>query len=328
MKELGKFEKVELREVWENEPEDFSPWVVDNIGELAKAINVDFDSIKIEETETRVGKYWADITGKFNNGTETANIVIENQLTKSDHDHLGKIITYASGLDAKLVIWICKDAEDEHRAAVDWLNKNTKGDVSFFLIKIGLWKIDDSKPAARFEVVCQPNEWEKAIQKSPSQSTETTGTRLAQLDFWQEFQIFLEDKSEAFKRVFKYKIPAAMGYNWYSFHFSPGKAFVGCVVSFAKDTIRCDLYIETKERYARLFQKKDEINKALGLELEWDEALLEKNQQANRVQYQNNDIKPSENFTACFEWFYETTVKYLTIMPQFLKELETKEGEE
>ncbi|MHC6203087.1 hypothetical protein ACYULU_07820 [Breznakiellaceae bacterium SP9] len=132
METLGKFEAEELRKYWPHEEKDFTPWLAKNIDELAKVIKV--DSIEVVNIEFPVGKYFADIVGKINNGQENINVVVENQLEKSDHDHLGKIITYASGLDSNFIIWICKEVEDEHRAAIDWLNKNTIDTISFFLM--------------------------------------------------------------------------------------------------------------------------------------------------------------------------------------------------
>jgi hypothetical protein len=259
---------------------------------------------------------FADIVGKISNGQENINIVVENQLEKSDHKHLGQILTYASGVDSKIIIWICKEVEDEHRAAIDWLNKNTIDDVSFFLIKIELWKIGNSKPALRFEIICSPNDWEKNVKKLSSQLSET---RLSQLNFWIKFQDFLE-KSPDLKNVFKYKIPKASPESWYHLNIA-NKASLECIVSFSQSYIHCDLHIETKELYEKLFQRKDEINKDLGLELEWDESLLEKDLQTHSIKYNNKDIiLEEEKFEDCFKWFYEVSTKYLTIIPKYLME--------
>ena len=313
MEKLGKIEMEELRVCWPHEEYDFTPWLAENIDELAKVIGV--DSIEIIGTEIPVGKYSADIVGKIDNGHETINIVIENQLEKSDHDHLGKIITYASGLNSKFIVWICKEVEDEHRAAIDWLNENINDGIFFFLIKIELWKIDNSKPALRFNLICSPIEWEKSIRKIIAQPS---GIRLDQLKFWTEFQKFLEGKPEL-KNVFKRKIPKALAENWYHIDISTNKASLECKISFSKGYIRCDLHINTMELYEKLFLLRNEINKDLGLELEWDETLLEKEQETNSVRYYNKNIDLSnENFNDCFEWFYEILMKYLTIIPKYL----------
>lgn len=156
MNKLGKLEKVNLRDIWANEEYDFSVWLSkeENLKELSNTVGID---IILEERESAVGKYSVDIYGK-EDGTDRK-VVIENQLEDSNHDHLGKIITYASGKDAKTIIWIVKRARDEHRQAIEWLNAHTDEEVGFFLLEIELWKIGDSAPAPKFNVVSKPNDW-------------------------------------------------------------------------------------------------------------------------------------------------------------------------
>ena len=137
MHKLGKLEKVDLREIWKNEEYDFSVWLSkeENLKELSDTIGI--NNIILEERESPVGRYSADIYGK-EEGTERK-VVIENQLEDSNHDHLGKIITYASGKEAKTIVWIVKRARDEHRQAIEWLNAHTDEDVGFFLLEIEAW---------------------------------------------------------------------------------------------------------------------------------------------------------------------------------------------
>ncbi|MHC6203088.1 DUF4268 domain-containing protein [Breznakiellaceae bacterium SP9] len=179
-----------------------------------------------------------------------------------------------------------------------------------------MWKIDNSKPALRFEIICSPNDWGKNIKKLSSQLSDT---RLKQLNFWTQFQSFLEEKTEL-KKVFKFKIPKALPENWYTLNIITNKAFLECIVSFPKDYIRCDLHIETKELYEKLFNRKDEINKELELDLEWDESLLEKDQYNHGVKFYNKEINLSEeNFEDCFKWLYEVSMRYLTIILKYLE---------
>lgn len=114
----------------------------------------------LEERESAVEKYSVDIYGK-EEGTDRK-VIIENQLEDSNHDHLGKIITYASGKDVKTIIWIVKRARDEHRQAIEWLNAHTDEEVGFFLLEIELWRIGDSLAALKFNIVSKPNDWGKA----------------------------------------------------------------------------------------------------------------------------------------------------------------------
>ena len=129
MEKLGILKKEEIRKVWRLEP-DFSAWLAlpENMELLAKAVGID---ILPEETEAAVGKYSADIFAR-EDGSDRK-IIIENQYGTTNHDHLGKLITYAAGKEAKVLIWIVEKADDEHRAAVQWMNEHTDADIGFFL---------------------------------------------------------------------------------------------------------------------------------------------------------------------------------------------------
>ena len=145
----------DLREVWKNEATDFTPWLAkeENLSLLSEAIGID---MVLEEKESSVGSFSVDLFAK-EEGTGR-NIIIENQLEDTNHDHLGKLITYASGKNAEVVIWIVKRARDEHRQAIEWLNSHTDDTAAFFLIEIELWKIGSSMPAAKFNIVERPND--------------------------------------------------------------------------------------------------------------------------------------------------------------------------
>lgn len=162
MIELGMLEEItDLREVWPHEAHDFTPWLAKNIGILGETLGID---IVIEETESAVGDFNVDI---YATDAETnKKIIIENQLGDTDHDHLGKLITYASGKDADLVIWMVKKARPEHSAAIEWLNNHTDEGVGFILCEIKLYRIGNSEPAPKFEIVEQPNNWVKNVKAS------------------------------------------------------------------------------------------------------------------------------------------------------------------
>ena len=169
-KEFGKLEEItDLRDYWKNEATDFTPWLAkeENISLLSEAIGID---ITVEERESNVGDFNVDI---YASETETdRKIIIENQLEATDHDHLGKLITYASGKEANIIIWIVKEAREEHRAAIEWLNNHTDKEIGFFLCEIKIYKIENSKPAVKFEVIQRPNEWTKEIKNMDLNPTE------------------------------------------------------------------------------------------------------------------------------------------------------------
>lgn len=185
---LGKLEKVELRNYWKDEARDFTPWLAedDNINLLGEIVGME---LEVQEKEAKVGTFSADILCKDINTDRC--VVIENQLEKTDHDHLGKVITYCSGLDAYTAIWIAKTFDEEHRAAIDWLNSITDNNYNFFGIEVRLFKIGDSAPAPQFDIVAKPNNWSKSIKKQVAGDTETEKLRL---EFWSGFHDYLNNK--------------------------------------------------------------------------------------------------------------------------------------
>jgi len=134
---LGRLQKVDIREIWKNEAADFTPWLAepDNIKLLGDTIGME---LEVESVETDVGRYYADILCKET--TSDRYVVIENQIERTDHDHLGKTITYAAGLGATAVVWVAKHFTEEHRGAFDWLNEMTKAEVSFFGLEVEAWR--------------------------------------------------------------------------------------------------------------------------------------------------------------------------------------------
>ena len=160
---LDKLKKVDLRDAWPHEALDFTKWLSEesNLAMLSSAVGIELELI---ETESSVGSFNVDIYAQ-EAGTGRK-VIIENQLEDTNHDHLGKVITYAAGKGAEVVIWVVARARDEHRQAIEWLNQHTDSDFGFFLVEIELWSIGDSLPAPRFSVVEQPNEWTKAIKLS------------------------------------------------------------------------------------------------------------------------------------------------------------------
>lgn len=158
---LGKLTKInDLRSIWQNEATNFTTWLSEeeNLTLLAETIGIEIEFVA---RESSVGDFSIDILAREAGSNKT--VIIENQLEKSDHTHLGQIITYASGTDASYIIWIVNKARDEHRKAIEWLNNNTGEGIGFFLLEIELWKINDSIPAPKFNIVERPNNWAKEV---------------------------------------------------------------------------------------------------------------------------------------------------------------------
>ncbi len=260
MNKLGKLEKVNLREIWTNEEYDFSVWLSkeENLKELSDTIGVD---IVLEERESAVGKYSVDIYGK-EEGTDRK-IVIENQLEDSNHDHLGKIITYASGKDAKTIIWIVKRARDEHRQAIEWLNTHTDEEVGFFLLEIEVWRIGDSLAAPKFNIVSKPNDWGKS-QKS---NTGLGKAQKLQGEFWQAFGEYGASNEEYSKEFNKRK---ALPQHWYDLPMGSSEYHISLTCATQRNEIGIEVYIDNnKDIYDLFYNNKDKIEEKTNLKYKW-----------------------------------------------------------
>jgi hypothetical protein len=171
---IGKMERVKLRDVWKHEAKDFSSWLFENIEILAEELDIDIIAV---EKEKKIGSFSADIIAEGSTG-ET--ILIENQLEKTDHNHLGQLLTYVSNLEAKKAIWISKEPRSEHERVIEWLNELTS-DVDFYLVKIEAYKIGDSIPAPKFTVIAGPTESGKVV---GSEKKELAERHKKRLKFW------------------------------------------------------------------------------------------------------------------------------------------------
>ena len=258
---LGKIEEVDIRKVWAHEQYDFSKWLAqeENITELGNTLNLSLTDI---ETEKFVGSYRCDIickdelTGKA--------VLIENQLEQTNHDHLGKIITYASGLDASVVVWIVADAREEHASAIEWLNKHTDDDLAFFLIEIHAYKIGDSDPAPMFKIIEQPNDFVKAVRNIANKG-DLSKAEEKRLEFWTLFNEALDKKGRPFN---KHK---ATTDHWYTVAVGSSQCHISIDLVNKDHKIRVGLWIhDNKEFFDGLIAHKDEIEAAAGFPLDWD----------------------------------------------------------
>ena len=163
MEDLGSLSRVNLRTIWPNEASDFTPWIQANLSALGESLGLE---LEVEAREAPVGDFSLDLLAREVEHDRT--VIIENQLTNTDHGHLGQLITYAAGFDAKVVVWLARDFRDEHRQALDWLNQRTDEETEFFGVVVELLRIDDSRPAINFKPVAFPNGWSKSVRSKPS----------------------------------------------------------------------------------------------------------------------------------------------------------------
>jgi hypothetical protein len=298
--ELGRLEKMELRRAWPHEASDFTKWLAkeENLSLLSDEVGVD---IKLLQTEANVGSFNVDILAEEENTGKK--IIIENQLELTDHDHLGKIITYASGHDAKFIIWVVKDVREEHRQAIDWLNDSTDEDINFFVIKMELWKIQDSLPAPKFQIISKPNEWAKAVKKS---SLELTETKMMQLDFWNSFLDYVKDKGTSLR------MRKANPQHWYDLAVGSSDAHISLTVNTQEGGIGCELYIpDNKGLFEKLKDRKDYIEKELGTQLSW---MVLGGKKASRIKLISKiDMTSKETWENCFPWLKTWAEKFYDV---------------
>ena len=158
---LGQLEEVDLRTIWGDESRDFTPWLAARMDQLGEALGLDLQLI---ESEAGVGPFAVDILAS----EDEVLVVIENQLERTDHGHLGQLLTYAAGRDARTLIWITPDFRDEHRAALDWLNRWTSEQIKVFGVEVRAVRIGDSLPAPEFRAVAFPNTWSRQSSRATS----------------------------------------------------------------------------------------------------------------------------------------------------------------
>lgn len=263
---LGNVKYVDdIRTIWPNEAKDFTPWLAQNINVLGAELGLDLELLN---TEHDIGSFSLDIYAKeINTGHP---VIIENQLEVTDHSHLGQLITYASGVDAKIIVWISREVREEHRKAIDWLNEVSNEQTHFFAVEIQAITIDNSPPAPLFKVKASPNEWGKA------QKTATSGASAPKSSKQQYYHEFFT----AFLAEIKQKHPhmtnaKSVGYDsWYTF--GSGKSGFSLNMAFrGGNRFSCELYIDTndkdlnKSKFDELYKHKSEIEDTLG-DLSWE----------------------------------------------------------
>ena len=154
MPDLGSLTMGDIRDIWRYEAAKFTPWLSKNLTLLSEILNMNLESVR---QNIRVGRYKCDLLCRDTVGN--SRVVIENQLEEFDHDHLGKALVYAAGLNARTIIWIAEDFTNEHRRTLDWLNKNTRDCIQFFGVKLEVIQIDDSRYAPKFNIIVRPDNW-------------------------------------------------------------------------------------------------------------------------------------------------------------------------
>ena len=258
---IGKLKTIKLREAWKHEAHDFTTWMEKNIDILAEALGLSLDAI---EREGQAGSFNADLIAEDDAGQL---VVIENQLEKSNHDHLGKLITYLTSLDAKSAIWIVAEPRAEHINAISWLNESDM--ARFYLVKVEAVTIDDSLPAPIFTLITGPNE--EAVEVGHVKK-ELAARNQEYLKFWSGLLETANAKSDLHSAI------SPKPYHWIG---TRARLHNGMSLNYAvrKNDARIELYIDDRDEdgtgnvdsFNRLHAMKDSIETSFGTSLLWDE---------------------------------------------------------
>lgn len=249
--------------------------------------------------ETYVGTYRCDLFAK--DETTEIKLIIENQLEDSNHDHLGKIITYASGKDAKTIIWIVKRARDEHRQAIEWLNAHTDEEVGLFLLEIELWKIGYSIPAPKFNIVSKPNDWGKTQKASNGLGK----AQKLQGEFWQAFGEYGASNEDFSKEFNKRK---ALPQHWYDLPMGSSEYHISLTCATQRSEIGIEVYIDNnKDIYDLFYKNREIIEEKTGLKYKWQRL---DDKKASRIKaIKKCDVNNQEEWEEGFKWFCENALK-------------------
>lgn len=308
MTNLSRLEEIkDLRTVWPHEALDFTPWLADdeNISLLSDAIGLD---ITVDETESSVGDFNVDIFAS-ETGTDRK-IIIENQLEDTNHDHLGKLITYASGKSADIIVWVVKHAREEHKAAIEWLNNHTDENIGFFLCEIKLYRIGNSEPAVKFEVVEKPNDWKKSVIRDESASE----TQQQRYDYWVAFQDYAFQNAQFAKNFNRRKPPM---HHWMNFNVGSSACHISVSQILTRNELDIELHInEDKELFRTLFEKKDAIEADAGLTFDWRELPERK---TSRILIEKSvNFEDKNQWNEQFDWIIDVILKIKKAFKKYL----------
>jgi hypothetical protein len=248
--------------MWPKEAGYFTPWLAEHLSALGEALGID---LELQAREAPVGDFSLDLLARDLGRNRP--VIIENQLEPTNHDHLGKLLTYAAGYDASVVVWVAQEMREEHRQTLDWLNQHTDESIDFFGVIVEVFQIDDSRPAYNFKLIASPNEWRKRNVSSTSVPASERG---------EAYRAFFQDLIDRLREKHKFT-GARIGQrqNWYSF--SSGVAGFTYGANFPQgDKVRGELYIDrgdgdlNKLTFDALVADKAVIESQFGEPLSWE----------------------------------------------------------
>jgi hypothetical protein len=299
---VGRLQRVDARTVWQHEERDFTPWLLAHADYLAEALGLD---LELEAAEHRVGPFELDLLGR--DVANNAVLIIENQLSSTDHGHLGQLLTYAAGTDAGTIIWIATHFGEQHRQAVDWLNQRTDEETNFFAVELELLEIEGSIPAPHFKVVAAPNEWQKSARRA-GQAARAGGGRSALYEaFWPK----LISRLNADRPDWTRRRPDSTSFrsNWLDMPCAVSGAHFS--MSFARGgRLRHEIYIDSGDAETNLvtFQVLSEqraaLEEAFGRALHFEE--LPGRAACRIADYTVGDVADTDAHAAYVDWFVDS----------------------
>lgn len=320
---LGRLEKVENRDVWKSESADFTPWLAEeqNLKLLAETIGIE---LELEAKEKNVGPFRADILCKNTFNEEW--VLIENQLERTDHVHLGQLLTYAAGLQAVTIVWIAQNFTEEHRAALDWLNNMTNEHVNFFGLEIEVWRIGDSLKAPKFNVVSKPNDWNKTVAAGAQEISKNslTPAKILQLEFWTAFRAFSDGRTK------NLSLTKALPQHWMNIAIGKGGVKMAAIASlwdsisqsYDSNELRVELNLEnneSKEYFQVLENEKNEIEAEIGQPTYWHNPV---NARSCRIYVQKSvNLEDRDDWPAQHQWLLDNLELFYKVFAARVKSL-------
>lgn len=314
---LKQLTPVDLSEVWETEPQHFTPWLAreENLTLLGNTLGIE---LELEGKEINVGAFRADILCK--NTEDDSGVIIENQLNPTDHKHVGQLLTYAAGLDACTAIWIAKTFRDEHHAMLDWLNRITGEDYRFFGVEMKVWRIEGPTCGVQFEVVSSPDGWISGVNR------DTQGAANNELSekfrrYWTGFRDYVTNND----KPINFGVPGTRSFHGFGIGRMDFRLMTWLLRRKRQIGIRLIIDGDNAEGHFRLLEEqKDEIHKTFGETLEWNEL---PSSRSCRISLYKEDTDPlDENgWTQQYEWFTTYLERFDQVFRQRIERLDAED---
>lgn len=311
---IGKIKNVSLRDIWKKEDKDFSKWLEENIEYLNDILDFDLNVVSREE---KVGPFKVDLFAEDDFGNK---VIIENQLNKTDHDHLGKIITYLTNLEANTAIWITSKPVNEHIKAIKWLNEVTPDDISFYLIKVEAIKIEpQSLVAPLFTIIEGPSTEAKQLGEEKKQYAQR---HILRKEFWTK----LLEKAKERTKLHSNVSPSI--YSWVGA--GAGKSGISYNYVITNKYGSCEVYLNrgpdfeepniNKIRFSELYKHKSKIEKEFGKKLNWEKL---EGRRASRIsiKFEGEGLKDKDKWDKLQDKMIDAMIRLEKALKRFIRVL-------